>query len=77
MIKSNNLEGNNTLYRKYNDYSNKMTHQEQLEVVRNITYLHQLDGLLTDPDTKEYKKQVENIIEETRINVSKILTKYM
>lgn len=77
MIKSNNLEGNNTLYRKYNEYSHKMTHQEQLEAVRCITYLHQLDGLLTDPDTKEYKKEVEHIIEETRMNVSRILTKYM
>lgn len=77
MVKNNNLEWNNSLYRIYNEHSHKMTHQEQLDAVRGITYLHQLDGLLTDPDTKEYKKQVQDIIEETRMNVSRILTKYM
>lgn len=77
MIKSNNLEGNNTLYNKYNEHKHKMSHQEQLDAVRGITYLHQLDGLLTDPDTKDHKKTIENIIEETRMNVSRILTKYM
>lgn len=59
----------------YNEKKHNMTAQQQEECVRWITYLHQLEWLRNDPEAKEYREQIDEVVQRVRTKVAKILTR--